>query len=255
VPFTGSHVAAVLPLGRTRLATSALVIGSMAPDLPYYVPLRVGSERTHALAGVVGVDVLLGLAVLVLWHGLLVAPVLATAPPALRRRVPASALAGLRFRLGSVRALGLLWVSLAVGALTHVVWDAFTHQGRWGSQHIAWLAERHGSLTGCRWAQYVSGVVGALVLAAWLVRWSRSDPVRPAGPGVRRSVALAAWAATALVGAVAATRAVSGPRPGDLHTEGYLIATRGISAAALTALGLAALWHLRAARSPAPRPG
>ncbi|WP_328421551.1 DUF4184 family protein [Micromonospora sp. NBC_00389] len=40
MPFTGGHVAAVLPLARSAWrAPSALVLGSMVPDLPYYLPL------------------------------------------------------------------------------------------------------------------------------------------------------------------------------------------------------------------------
>ncbi|MEE2045837.1 DUF4184 family protein, partial [Nocardiopsis tropica] len=38
MPFTLSHVAAVLPLARTRLPPAALVVGSVVPDLPYYLP-------------------------------------------------------------------------------------------------------------------------------------------------------------------------------------------------------------------------
>ncbi|MDQ7908342.1 DUF4184 family protein [Phytohabitans sp. ZYX-F-186] len=41
MPFTGSHPAAVLPLVRWGLPPAALVIGSMVPDLPYYLPTPV----------------------------------------------------------------------------------------------------------------------------------------------------------------------------------------------------------------------
>ena len=37
MPFTGSHPAAVLPLLRTSLPGSALVAGSLAPDVPFYL--------------------------------------------------------------------------------------------------------------------------------------------------------------------------------------------------------------------------
>ena len=36
MPFTGSHPAAVLPLLRTSLPASALVAGSLAPDVPFH---------------------------------------------------------------------------------------------------------------------------------------------------------------------------------------------------------------------------
>ena len=37
MPFTLAHPAAILPITRGRLIPSALVMGSMAPDVPYYV--------------------------------------------------------------------------------------------------------------------------------------------------------------------------------------------------------------------------
>jgi hypothetical protein len=46
VPFTGSHPAAVLPFLRTPLPASAPVAGTMAPDIPYHLPLGLG-RRTH----------------------------------------------------------------------------------------------------------------------------------------------------------------------------------------------------------------
>ena len=44
MPFTGSHAAAVLPFARSRLPASALVIGSVAPDLPYYLPKKTSTD-------------------------------------------------------------------------------------------------------------------------------------------------------------------------------------------------------------------
>ena len=50
MPFTGSHPAAVLPLMRWGLMPSALVIGSMVPDLPYFLPVP-DLGNTHSLIG------------------------------------------------------------------------------------------------------------------------------------------------------------------------------------------------------------
>jgi len=50
VPFTGSHPAAVLPFFRV-LVPAALVIGSMVPDLPYYLPSPVPGSVTHTATG------------------------------------------------------------------------------------------------------------------------------------------------------------------------------------------------------------
>ena len=66
MPFTASHAAAVLPLLRTPLPASALVIGSIAPDLPYYLPVPL-PWATHTALAVGTVDVLLGGLAWALW--------------------------------------------------------------------------------------------------------------------------------------------------------------------------------------------
>jgi hypothetical protein len=188
MPFTGSHPAAVLPLFRSGLLPSALVIGSMVPDLPYYLPIPVSSALTHSAAGVVGVDLLLGLLSFVIWH-LLVEPLaVAVAPASLRRRLPA--LVPIRWQRDDWRRGLVLLASLVVGAATHVVWDEFTHLDRFGYRHLSWLADQHGPLAGYRWAQYGSGLVGALALAVAVGGWWRSAPVTdPAPRGGRGGVA------------------------------------------------------------------
>src|SRR4051794_39834444 len=100
VPFTGSHPAAVLPFLGSPLPASALVIGSLAPDVPYYLPWWPGPP-THTAVGVVTVDLALGAAGWALWHGVLSAPALATAPAGVRRRLAGRARTGLGARLGS----------------------------------------------------------------------------------------------------------------------------------------------------------
>ncbi|HEY8721289.1 DUF4184 family protein [Pengzhenrongella sp.] len=285
MPFTASHIAAVLPLTRAPLVASALVIGSMTPDLPYFVPLPVGAPMTHSLLGVVSVDVLLGLAVFVVWHGLLVRPALAAAPASLRERLSADAVRRLRSRLASLRGLLVVSVSLAVGALTHVAWDAFTHEGAWGTERVAWLIASEGAFPGYKWAQYASGVVGALVVAIWLARWWR----RTAGPAVEAGlratpelprtgakqpaavaglprtgaelpeaatrlstrVAAGAWLAIGLAGVVAAAVASWAPltvRGGPYLRDAAVVAvTHGIAFAGLMTVILAASWHCAAA--------
>lgn len=89
MPFTPAHAAAVLPLGRTALPMSALVAGSVAPDLPMFLPGRPGYEVTHSLWGVVTVDVLVAMAALWLWFGLVRDPY-ADVVPWVRDRVPAA---------------------------------------------------------------------------------------------------------------------------------------------------------------------
>lgn len=243
MPFTGSHPAAVVPLLRVGLVPSALVIGSVAPDLPYYVPLPVSSAITHSAAGIVGIDLLLGVAAFALWLLLLAPVVVGLAPVGLRDRLAPGLPVPPAQHVRGVRPATLVLASLVLGAATHVVWDAFTHADRWGTEHVGWLAATHGPLPGYRWAQYASGVLGAVVLVVAAARWWRRTPPTP---GAQRIPALGPWT-TACVAIVVGVALVAGAAAGmaaglagsGLRSAGFLAATWGGGAAGAAAVACA----------------
>jgi hypothetical protein len=255
VPFTGSHPAAVLPLLRTPLPASALVIGSMTPDLPLYVRrLDLTMASTHSTAGILTVDLLVGLLAWAVWHGVLSAPALAALPDAARDRLAAVEV-GLRSRLRrGPRHLALVVAALLVGSLTHVVWDSFTHDGRWGSEHVAALSRTYGPWTGAQWAQVVCSVAGLVAVAAVLAaRWGASAPHRARrsrSSPARRSLGPGAAAAWLLVLCAAGAGGLAGLEAhreagGGLHGLPLAVLTRAGAAAGAVALVLALGWHLR----------
>jgi hypothetical protein len=237
VPFTPSHAAAVLPFLRTPLPASALVVGSITPDLPYYLPGDPGL-LTHTATAVVTTDLALGAVAWAVWHAVLATPALAASPAGLRARLAGVPL-GLGRRLSSPAAVGRTLLALLLGAATHVLWDEFTHARRWGAEHIPALQEVHGPLYGWAWAQQLSGALGGLVLAVWFVGWWRRTP---ALDSARRPAAWWAWAVVAGAGLlVGGAGALAAPRPGSAAFQG---ATWGGGAALAAALLLAVGWHL-----------
>ncbi|MBN1094116.1 DUF4184 family protein [Blastococcus sp. TML/M2B] len=237
MPFTPSHAAAALPFLRTPLPVSALVAGTVAPDLPFYLPFAL-PWPTHTATAVVTTDVLIGLAAWALWHGLLAAPAVRAAPAALRARV-AGVPVGLRSRLASPSRGAWTLLALAVGAATHVLWDEFTHARRWGPETFPVLAEQWGAMPGYRWLQYATSVLGGLVLLAWAVRWWRRTPARTTPPPGRRWPWVLLGTVGVVVGAVAAVPA------GDLGEAIYDAATWGGGTALAAAAVLAAVWQVR----------
>lgn len=237
MPFTPSHAAAVLPFLRTPLPASALVAGSVAPDLLFYLPVE---QRwpTHTATAVVTVDVLLALAAWTVWHGLLAEPALRAAPAALRSRLTGVPL-GLRARLATPARVGWTVLAAAVGAGTHVLWDEFTHARRWGPETFPVLSEQWGVMPGYRWLQYVTSVVGGLVLLVWLVRWWLRTPAGSAGRPGRR------WPWVLLTATACVTGAVGAIGAGDLGEAIYDAATWGGGAALAVATVLAAVWQVR----------
>lgn len=181
MPFTVSHVAAVLPLHRplTRLhAFSAAVIGSMVPDFGLLLPGRFARWQTHSLQALVTFCLPVGLAAYVLTHVLLKPAVLEVLPDAayerLRRSSEAEAWA-------SPRVWPVVIVALLFGALTHLVWDGFTHENARGVRLFPQLLNYGPEMAGHSlrlyiWAQYGSSVFGLVVVLAALWLWLRHAP-------------------------------------------------------------------------------
>lgn len=171
MPFTISHVAAVLPLNRKPLIFPALVIGSMSPDLLYFVPFVPNVHLTHTLMGVVVLCLPLSLVTLLLFYAVVAQP-LSELLPGLKFLQPAGPF---EFRPAS----RFLWIvsSILLGALTHIVWDSFTHIR--GVAHFPWLGITVLELSGrplylYKLLQYLGGVLGLLTLGVWAVlRWRR----------------------------------------------------------------------------------
>ena len=138
---------------------TALIAGSMVPDIPLFMGWHAGYEVTHSLVGVLVLDVGLTVGVLVVWFLAVRDAVVDLAPESARLRLP------VRARL-TVRQWVLTPLGACIGAATHVLWDEFTHPGRWGSRHVAWLSAEHAGLPGLRWLQYASGLLG-LVVVLW----------------------------------------------------------------------------------------
>lgn len=207
MPFTLSHPAAAVPLrgllGRFGLL-SALVIGSMTPDVGYFVPgLGISAAFTHSVIGVFGHGLPVGLLLYVLFHGLMKAPCVDLMPAWWRARLAPLARPGTWLAPGASP-----WgvpVSLLVGAATHVAWDAFTHAGTPPVQALPVLStvlfEVGGrSILLFKFLQYLSGVLGLALLAVWVWRWASSAEL--AGESGSEGLswgARAGWAALLLV--------------------------------------------------------
>jgi hypothetical protein len=195
---------------RLSLVPSALVIGSMVPDLPYYLPVPIDRVTTHTAGGVLGLDLVLGYLCFAVWQVLVAPLVVAAAPTSLRGRLAPELPVPWRRHLRGPRALAVLTISLWLGAATHVFWDEFTHANRWGYRHIGWLAAPHGPLVGYLWAQYASGVVGAALIAHSAWRWWRATPLADPQlhpqrvPRLANSSATQVWTAIGLISLVGA---------------------------------------------------
>jgi hypothetical protein len=137
LPFTLAHPAIVLPLRRTGLVFSALIIGSLTPDFPYYLYVSKEISWGHTPKGILLFCLPVGLAALWLFHSLVKRPLVALAPEFVRIRVGEPDLA---FRFGPISQFVLIVVSLLTGSISHVLWDGFTHDHGFFVKHWAVLS-------------------------------------------------------------------------------------------------------------------
>ncbi|MEW2809533.1 DUF4184 family protein [Streptomyces massasporeus] len=217
MPFTLSHAAAVLPAvrtdgtGRGALVPAVLVAGSFAPDMTYYAASVLSGamefgDVTHSVPGVFTVDVLIAWALVGLWL-LMREPLVALLPRARQGRVAAL------LRCGAPRArvrpslLARWYASAVLGALTHVVWDAFTHLDRWGMRLFPVLGREVAGSPLYWYLQYGGSAVAAVVIAVFVARALRRVPVcEPVGVPVL--AVRDRWGAAAVIGGSALVGAV-----------------------------------------------
>lgn len=183
MPVTPAHPAAALPLrgllGRLGSA-SALVIGSMTPDLAYFLPFSVPRSTSHSLAGLLYFCLPAGLGLWATYRVLLCPLFAAMLPQAISRRLRVSGPLG--WSLADCVAAA---VSVLVGAVTHLAWDSFTHASGAAVGALPVLRARipvagfyHPHLY--KVLQHASSIVGLAVLAAMAARWYVRAPIGPA---------------------------------------------------------------------------
>ena len=260
MPFTPSHVAAILPFSKTPLIPAGLVIGSMAPDLFFYIPLPIPRDFTHSWLGVITVDLGFGMLFAVLWALVFRRAVADFTPLPARSRIASLDWAGMRPTGTSwLRFVGLLAASVLLGTVTHVVWDDFTHYD-WVVQQLPGLQEHWGSKPIYKWAQYFSSVFGAVVVLVWVIRWwRRTPPDAPAPTRLSGPVRALAWASVLAAGlATSVPIWIVGMLAGASPVDDILVfrvVTVGIAAACLVAVLWCLAWWLLRTRPEAAAAG
>lgn len=186
MPFTVAHPAAILPL-RKRLIFSALVVGSISPDLHYFVGLGSDSRPSHTLPGAFYICLPSALAILWLFHRVLKLPLISLAPAWHQERLARFATP---FHFGPGKRFALILTSLLAGIFSHILWDSFTHGYGFTVRHLAILRttpllEYGSARTVYNLLQHLSTVVGIVVLIIAYKRWSRTAEPQPVPENLR----------------------------------------------------------------------
>jgi hypothetical protein len=194
MPFTLAHPAASIPFTRRGLVLSALVVGSVAPDLSYFMTLNTNQSFGHTIPGLFWFCLPMGLVVLWLFHSLLKRPMIALLPDGFQRR-----LASLvdPFAFSPLLRLWRIVVSLLIGSITHLVWDSFTHPDGWIVERFPVFETVVFRLAGSdfqifKLLQYASSILGLAVLVWWIWKWYQKARPLP-GSGLFPISTLGKW--------------------------------------------------------------
>ncbi len=181
VPFTVSHAAAVLPLhhfSKQNLPLTALMVGSMAPDFGYFFSHEASRALTHSFTGLFIFALPAGLAVWLFYVAVLEKATITLLSDRWHTRFAHTD--AITPRLVARAAIAIL-----LGAVTHILWDAFTHRATFVSKALPLLL---GPTPGIGWVPIyhflhgLSSVVGLALLAAWarqLHRLPAKSLIRP----------------------------------------------------------------------------
>lgn len=257
MPFTIAHTAAVLPFARFLKGPllSAALIGSMVPDFGIFLPWHPPRAATHSLLALATFCLPAGLASFWVFQYVIKPAVIAALP---RSHYRIAAVFARPAPIRSPRCWTIAAAGILLGALTHLVWDAFTHEGARGVRMIPALDElaivaggHH--VAGQRLLQDVSSVIGLAIIAWWWLRALRAVGLPDPGPrrlsDRERRRWLWAYAAVSVLVTLIVAALMRSTEPGrvslgNLTNDIAIAALRGL-AASLVAVSLALMQRLR----------
>lgn len=221
MPFTLAHPAITLPILRSkRISATTLVVGSMVPDVEYFITMRDDCTNAHTLGAIFFEYLPLTILISIIFHTLIRKEFLG------RLVVP-------RWSLKTLTASwkNYLWehgvvilYSALLGIASHMVWDSFTHMDTFFTAPFSAFYHERFHVFGFNapfsiYMQYFSSIFGCFTMLIYLVA-RRGD--------LRRIMTRARWgywqAVVAIVGLVMAIRIAEG---GDVltHTEWIICLT------------------------------
>jgi hypothetical protein len=182
MPFTLAHPAIIIPIYdrfRKYLSLSALIIGTFAPDLSYFTPIKVDREISHSFESIYLYTMPMGILLYFFFQYYLKWPIISTLPKRLGHRLPVSAFYNRKLDLSF---FSVIIPSLFIGASSHLMWDNCTHDHTFVASQFPILSQEIISLNalkiyGYQIAQHVSSVFGLIVVAFFLLRYTYQSPI------------------------------------------------------------------------------
>lgn len=137
MPFTFAHPSIVLPLKSKYFNFSGLILGSMAPDLIYFVLFNPSSNLGHTFWGFLLFNLPMCFLLNYLFYKYIQELFICTLPNFISDKY--MYMIKNKNILSNKRDIIIFVYSCLIGMITHVLWDAFTHNTGFFVQNIAFL--------------------------------------------------------------------------------------------------------------------
>ena len=127
MPFTFCHPAIILPLSKSKkLSTSALIIGSTAPDFEYFLRMDMVRSHSHDFWAIFYFNLPLTIVLYLIFQAIVKVPLINNSPNFLYYRFNKY----LKHKpiLNSVNHFKWIVFSAIIGIFSHILWDSFTHK-------------------------------------------------------------------------------------------------------------------------------
>jgi hypothetical protein len=233
---------------------SALVVGSLAPDFRYFLNLAPRSHFGHSFKGIFIVCLPVGLAVLWVFQQVMKLPLISLAPRSHQQRLVALAKP---FAWRGTGRFALIVASLLLGSVSHLAWDAFTHDRGLVVRNIPDMRvplEEFGTHRPLyNLLQHGSSILGLLILVFWYWRWFKRTPPQPVPQYLQMSTGMKRWIVGSILALSASLAAVYA------YFYSYHLSSFGLFVGAfvvtfmsliyIATLGFSLWWHRTAAHS------
>jgi len=184
MPFTFAHPAIILPFNKikwTSISMSALVIGSVTPDFEYFIRMKLTGRYSHSIEGMFLMDLPIAIAISLVFHLLVKAPLIDNLPFYFRSRlIPLQQFDFLKY---VAKNYYVFIGCLLVGIFSHLFWDSFTHSNEFFVNQFQML-KKTVSLSGIlsmplyRWLQHLSTTIGLIFIGLVFHRMPRQINTR-----------------------------------------------------------------------------
>ena len=175
MPFTFSHPAIVLPLIKIKpkyISSSALIMGSMAPDFEYFINMELGRVHGHTLAGAFYYDLPVTFICLLIFHLMVRDTLIDHLPHPLQKKY--MHLKGVNWLQYLRKRWFVVLYCSVIGIMSHLCWDSFTHAPGFFVELIPFLQTDVSffgqSMKAYYLMQILSSVIGGLIIlvvTAW----------------------------------------------------------------------------------------